>query len=211
MVRSTPSTNNNRFGINQFSTQSSRKQKINNAAVHNSPDKKICLFLGSVLSKSDRRRIQFPSSPSKYIDSKTRLRDLKRISKALAIKALSIVNPKPEKVFSIISDPRAQTSLIRSAIPDSPTIKSLTWACKQASTRLQKKRILSLLCLDYSKKAIEKAMGIFISWWLFTESRFIAKFVGPGGDLPDLPYRTLTFFLLGLWARFQEYQPETYW
>ena len=114
-------------------------------------------------------------------------------------------------MFSIISDPRAQTSLIRSAIPDGPTLKSLTWACKQASARLQEKRILSLLCLDYSKKAIEKVMGIFVSWWLFTKSRFIAKFVGPGGDLPVLPYRTLTFSSLGLWARFQEYQPETYW
>ena len=66
MVRSTPSTNNNRFGINQFqfSTQSSRKQKIKNAAVHNSPDKKICPFLGSVLSKSDEEEFSFRHLPT---------------------------------------------------------------------------------------------------------------------------------------------------
>ena len=36
-------------------------------------------------------------------------------------------------------------------------------------------------------------MGISVSWYLYTESRFLAKHIGPGGDLPDLPYRTLTF------------------
>ena len=82
---------------------------------------------------------------------------------------------------------------LRGAVPDNPTIKSLIQAYKQAEDNVQKKRILSLLCLDYSKKAIEKAMGISVSWYLYTESRFVAKYIGPGVDLPDLPYRTLTF------------------
>ena len=77
---------------------------------------------------------------------------------------------------------------LRGAVPDNPTIKSLIQAFKQAEDNVQ-----SLLCLDYSKKAIEKVMGISVSWYLYTESRFLAKHIGPGGDLPDLPYRTLTF------------------
>ena len=141
-----------------------------------SPNAKVSFSLHSVLSKTDRKRMNFPGSPSKCKKSHSRFYDLKRISKEIAVKVLSYVSPKPEKV------------LLRGAVPDNPTIKSLIQAFKQAEDNVQ-----SLLCLDYSKKAIEKVMGISVSWYLYTESRFLAKHIGPGGDLPDLPYRTLTF------------------
>jgi len=134
--------------------------------------------------------MNFPGSPSKYKKSHSRFYDLKRISKAIAVKALAHVSPKPEKVLQILS--KNEQSL-RGAVPDNPTIKSLIQAYKQAEDNVQKKRILSLLCLEYSKKAIQKAMGVSVSWYLHTESRFLAKYIGPGGDLPALPYRTLTF------------------
>jgi len=131
-----------------------------------SPNAKVSFSLHSVLSKTDRKRMNFPGSPSKCKKSHSRFYDLKRISKAIAVKALSYVSPKPEKVLQILSKNKQS---LRGAVPDNPTIKSPIQAFKQAEDNVQ-----SLLCLDYSKKAIEKVMGISVSWYLSTESRFLA-------------------------------------
>ena len=177
----------NPAGINRF------KNNISKAKQLGSPQETIQFHVGSKdIGKRLVSKLRFSSSPSKL--SSQHASELLKISKAVALKAIGCLHPNPEKVFDFMCQKEIENVQDgKQLLAVTPEIKSIIWAFKSAKTSTQKKKMLSLLALEYPLTWLRNNTGCNISRQMYWEARFYAKAYGPGGEVPELKFTALTF------------------
>lgn len=139
-------------------------------------------------SKCFKRCLLFTTSPSKL---KVRTcRKLSTVAKVVAIKALQTLHPQPEKVFQLLCDKWKSDKGARQQISSGNSeLTRIICAFKNAKTDNTKKKLLSLVSPNHSLMSLRNLTGCSISRYLYSESRFWAKY----GKFADKLCQSLMF------------------
>jgi hypothetical protein len=185
--------NRNPTGINQFTKKENQNGDMNSAPQTPSTSTFKFTIGSNDLGRRLAKRMRFVKSPSK-ITCKKRKKELLKVSKIAAIKALGCVSAKPEKVFSLLCEHEVPAEQNQDSVTKCPAeLKGVRIALQQSLSGFEKKRILSIVAREYSYKSLLKHLGQKISRAIFTEARLYARAYGPGADPPDLKLKTIAF------------------
>jgi len=135
----TPS--NNPEGFNQHFSKEPKSEPAGSSKSPLSPVQQFQFHVGSSDLKSRRllSRMSFQTSPSKL--SLKRKSELMKISRAMALKAIGLVHPHPDKVFGLLcnQEKRSFGNLTDLGSLDSPELKSVIWSYQNSKTGMQNK------------------------------------------------------------------------